>query len=372
MHKEKMIIVPSFDATRQVKKIRKEIDTSLKRVLDSGRFVMGKEVENFESIFSSFIGSTYGIGVNSGTDAIKIALRSLNIGAGDEVITAANTATPTVSAIREAGAMPVLVDCDEHFLIDVNKIESAITPNTKAVIPVHLYGQPADMPTIIKIAKKHKLKVIEDCAQSAGAGINGKLTGSLGHIACFSFFPTKNLGTCGDGGMITTNDLKLFEACRRLRRYGMDNTYFANIEGYNSRLQEFQASILSVKLPHLPSYNKRRLEIATRYINEIKNPLIKLPKIRAGVSHIFHLFVIQVETRESFVEHLKKNGIGFGIHYPFPIHLQKAYLFLGKKKGSFPLSETVADRIVSLPIFPELTESEVSYVIKTVNAFKPY
>lgn len=365
----KKMTVPSFDATRQVKKIRKDINAVLKRVLDSGKFVMGKEVEKFEKEFSNFIGSNYGIGVNSGTDALKIALKALGVGPGDEVITVSNTATPTVSAIRECGATPVLVDCDGYFLIDVKKIETAITPKTKVILPVHLYGQPADMPAIMKIAVKHKLKVIEDCAQSAGATIGKRKTGSFGDAACFSFFPTKNLGACGDGGMITTSDKNTAEICKRLRRYGMDGTYYANIEGYNSRLQEFQAAILSVKLPHLPSYNKKRQAIAHRYLSEIKNPHVELPETRTGVSHIFHLFVIKVSPRDKFLEHLKINSVGFGIHYPFPIHLQKAYGFLGYKEDSFPKVESFAKKIISLPIFPELTENEIGQVVKVVNSF---
>ena len=247
--------VPAFDATRQVKAIRKEINTAIKRVLDSGHFVMGQEVEMFEKEFSSYIGTRYGIGVNSGTDALKIALKALGVGHGDEVITVSNTATPTVSAMRELGAIPVFVDIDEYFLMDVTKIEAAITPKTKVVLPVHRYGQVADMKTIIKIARKHDLKVLEDCAQSTGASIGKQYAGSFGDVAAFSFYPTKNIGALGDGGMIMTNDQTIAETCQKLRRYGMEKEYHAHIEGYNSRLQEFQAAVLRTKLPHLESYN---------------------------------------------------------------------------------------------------------------------
>ena len=262
----KKITVPSFDTTRQVKEIRREINAALKKVLDSGKFVMGNEVNMFETEFSTYIGTRYGIGVNSGTDALKIALKAFGVGIGDEVITATNTATPTVSAIRETGATPVLVDSDEYHLIDVKKIESAITSKTKALIPVHLYGQSADMVTIMRIANKHNLKVIEDCAQSTGATIGKKKSGTFGHASCFSFFPTKNLGALGDGGIILTNDKDIADICKRLRRYGMDATYYAHIEGYNSRLQEFQAAILRIKLSRLNSYNKRRQEIAAHLL----------------------------------------------------------------------------------------------------------
>ncbi len=361
--------IPSFDATRQIKKIRPQINAALKKVLDSGKFVMGKNVELFETEFSGYIGTRYGIGVNSGTDALRIALKAFGIGQGDEVITASNTATPTVSAIREIGATPILVDSDEYHLMDVEKIETAITAKTRAIIPVHLYGQGADMTKILKIAKKHGLKVIEDCAQSTGTTIGAKKLGTFGDAACFSFFPTKNLGAAGDGGMILTNDKHIADICKRLRRYGMDSSYHAHIEGYNSRLQEFQAAILRIKLPHLKSYNARRREIAKRYMSEIQNPRVEMPKKRAGTSHIFHQFVITVAEREKFLEHLKASGVGFGIHYPVPIHLQGAYRFLGHTEGAFPNAETAAQKIVSLPIFPELTGKEVDYIIETVNSF---
>lgn len=366
-----MKTVPYFDATRQVKKIRREINAAIKRVLDSGKFVMGQEVEKFETEFSSYVGRGYGVGVNSGTDALKIALKALGIGEGDEIITTANTATPTVSAIRETGGIPLLVDVDDRFLMDVKKIGAAVTSKTKAILPVHLYGQPADMPTIMDLARKHKLKVVEDCAQSSGAAIGEKKAGDFGDAACFSFFPTKNLGACGDGGIILTNDKNIADTCKRLRRYGMEDSYHALMEGYNSRLQEFQAAILRTKLPHLASYNKRRQAIAKRYIKEIKNRYVETPKTRAGATHVFHLFVIKVDAREKFLEHLRGNGVGYGIHYPVPIHLQKAYQFLGYKEGDFPNAENASKKIVSLPIFPELTEKEVAYVIETINAFNP-
>jgi len=362
--------VPFFDATRQIKKIKPEINAAIKRVLRSGKFLMGKEVETFENEFSASIGGKYGVGVNSGTDALKIGLKALGVSRGDEVITVSNTATPTVSAIRETGATPVFVDIDEFYLMDIKKLEATVTSKTKVILPVHLYGQPADMETIMKIAGKHGLKVVEDCAQGTGATIGEKRAGSFGDVACFSFYPTKNLGALGDGGMIVTNDKNIAEVCRGLRMYGMAGSYYANFEGYNSRLDELQAAILRAKLPHLASYNKRRREIARRYIGEIKNPHVEVPKTKAGASHIFHLFVIKVDAREKFLEHLKANGIGFGIHYPSPVHLQKAYDFLGYKEGSLPETEAAAKKIVSLPIFPELTDKEVSYMVETINSFK--
>lgn len=365
------MIVPSFDVTRQIKKIRRDINAALKRVLDSGQFLMGKEVEAFETEFSSFIGRGLGIGVNSGTDALKIGLKAVGTGLGDEVITTANTATPTVSAIRECGATPVFTDIDDYFLMDVKKLEAAITPKTKVILPVHLFGQPADMVAIMAIARKRNLKVIEDCAQGTGSAIGEKRAGSFGEAACFSFYPTKNLGACGDGGIVVADDQNVADACRRLRMYGMAGSYHALIEGYNSRLDEIQAAILRAKLPHLASYNKRRRAIAERYISEIKNPRVETPKTRAGATHVFHLFVIKVDAREKFLAYLKEKGVGYGIHYPFPVHLQKAYGFLGYKEGSLPKTEAAAKKIVSLPIFPELTEKEVTYIIETINGFNP-
>lgn len=363
--------IPFFDATRQTKKNRKALDLALGRVLDSGKFVLGKELEAFEIKFSAYIGSKNGVGVNSGTDALKIALRGLGVSPGDEVITVPNTAVPTVSAIREIGATPVFVDIDKSFNIDIKKIEGAITKKTKAIVPVHLYGQPADMKSIMAIAKKNNLFVVEDCAQATGAFIGSKKVGSFGDAGCFSFYPTKNLGANGDGGMITTNNADLAKVFKRLRMYGMEGSYYSHIEGYNSRLDEFQAAILLEKLKKLDVWNERRIDIAKKYAGNIKNEFIKIPSIKTG--HVFHLFVVRVKQpyRDQFISHLTNMGIGHGIHYPFPIHLQVAYGFLGYKEGSFAETESASREIVSLPIFPELTEKEISYIIKSVNAFSP-
>ncbi|MSU55014.1 MAG: DegT/DnrJ/EryC1/StrS family aminotransferase [Candidatus Taylorbacteria bacterium] len=363
-------MIPFFDATRLVKKTEAETNAAIKRVLNSGKFVLDEEVNKFEKEFSSYIGTTHGIGVNSGTDAIKIALKTLGVGTGDEVITVSNTATPTISAIRELGATPVFVDTDEYFLMDVRKIEAAITRKAKVLLPVHLYGQTADMVEIMKIANKHSLKVVEDCAQATGSKAGDKKAGSFGDLSCFSFYPTKNLGAYGDGGMILTNSKEYATTCRQLRVYGMQETYFANIEGFNSRLDEIQAAILRTKLPTLDSNNERRAFIAHQYLSKIDNPEIELPKIRNGNLHVFHLFVVKISKRESFIDHLKKNSIGFGIHYPFPVHLQKAYEFLGYKNGSLLNTENDSEKIISLPIFPELTDKEIESVIEIINKFK--
>lgn len=363
------MIIPFFDATRQLRSIRKEIDFVIKKVLDSGKFILGDEVKEFENRFSNYIGVKYGIGVNSGTDAIKIALRALDVKKNDEIITVANTAVPTVSAIREAGGIPVFADIDEYFNIDPNDFERKITPKTKAVVVVHLYGQPADTDSIIKIAKKYKIKIVEDCAQSTGAEVKVEKVGSLGDISCFSFYPTKNLGACGDGGMILTNDERLYKKCRQLRMYGMEKTYYSNIEGYNSRLDEIQAVILNTKLDYVESWNNKRIDLANYYLKNIKNKSIELPKTRKGVKHVFHLFVIKTKKREALLDYLKENNIGFGIHYEFSIHLQKGYEFLEYKKGNLPITEEVANEIISLPIFPELTMQEIEYIVKKINDF---
>lgn len=362
------MVVPFFDSKRQLTKIRKEIDKATKNVLDTGWYVLGKEVENFENNFAKYIGVKYGIGVNSGTDAIKIALKSLGVSAEDEIITVSNTATPTVSAIREIGAIPVFIDIDDFFTIDSKKIEEKINKKTKAIIAVHLYGGCSEIDKIKSIAKKNKLALIEDCAQSTGAEFKNKKLGSFGDISCFSFYPTKNLGAYGDGGMILTNDSRLAKTSRSLRMYGMEKTYFSNIEGFNSRLDEIQAAILSVKLKHLDDWNKKRIEIASYYSKNIKNSLVEIPRVRKNSKHVFHLFVIKTEKRDELMNYFSNYGIQTKIHYPFPVHQQKAYEFL--KVKNLPLTEKISKQILSLPMFPEITKEELSFVVQKINEFK--
>ena len=359
--------IPFFNYQRQLKKISREVDQAVKRVLNSGQLILGREVKNFENNFSRYVGAKYGVGVNSGTDALKIALRALSVGQGDEVITVSNTAVQTVSAVREVSAMPKLVDIKDDYTMDETKIAAAITNKTKAIIVVHLYGQPANMPAIIKIARRHKLKVIEDCCQAHGAKIGRRQVGTFGNISCFSFYPTKNLGAYGDGGMILTNDKTLAQTCRALRMYGMTDGCYSKIEGYNSRLDEMQAAILNVKLKHLKQWNLRRKKIAEFYLKNIKNSKIILPKINKNTSHSFHLFVIRAKNRHLLEKYLKANAIGYGIHYPYPIHLQKAYKFLGYKKGDLPITEEFSKQIISLPIFPELTSKELKFITNKIN-----
>lgn len=359
-----------FDYKRQLKILQPEINGAIKRVLDSGRLILGQEVKNFENDFSKFIGTKYGIGVNSGTDALKIAIRALGIGSGDEIITVANTAVPTISAIRETGAIPKFVDIKEDFTIDETKIGSLINKKTKAILPVHLYGQPCNMNAISKIAKAHNLRIIEDCAQAAGASIKNKRVGTFGDISCFSFYPTKNLGAYGDAGMILTSNKNLADKCRMFRIYGMKEKYYANFEGYNSRMDEVQAAILNVKSKYLNQWNKKRQRIARYYLNNIKNPKIVLPSVKEIDEHAFHLFVIKTNKRQGLIKYLTKLNIGYGIHYQYPIHLQKAYKFLGYSKKDLPITERFANEVLSLPIFPELTKQELKYIIEAINCFR--
>lgn len=361
--------IPFFDYKRQLKKIRPEIDRAIIRVLNSGKLILGQEVKNFENNFSRYVGVKYGVGVNSGTDALKIALRALGVGPGDEVITVSNTAVPTVSVVREVGALPKLIDIKDDYTMDETKITAAVSRKTKAIIAVHLYGQPADMPAILQVAKKYKLKVIEDCCQAHGAKIGRRQVGTFGDFACFSFYPTKNLGAYGDGGMILTNNKSLALACRALRMYGMKNGYYSEIEGYNSRLDEMQAAILNVKLKYLNNWVRRRREIADYYLKNIKNKKIILPKIKNNFLCSFHLFVIKTKSRSKLEKYLRAKGINYGIHYPFPIHLQTAYKFLGYKKGALPVTEKYAKQILSLPIFPELTQKEIIYIADKINSW---
>ena len=363
------LTVPFFNYTRQYNLLKKQIHREIGQVLNSGHLILDKQVKSLESNFSHYIGAAFGIGVNSGTDAIKIALRAIMVENGDEIITVANTAIPTVSAIRELGAIPSFVDVKDNFLMNENSISGAITDRTKAILPVHLYGQPCNMAAILAIARQNKLKVIEDCAQAHGASIDDKKVGTFGDMAIFSFYPTKNLGAFGDGGIIITSDEQLAEKCRQLRVYGTKNNYRAEIEGYNSRLDELQAAILNVKIKYLDEWNRRRRRIAEYYLKNIINEKIVLPEIDNLENHVFHQFIIKVKDRSHFIEYLSKNKIGHGIHYPYPVHLQPAYKFLKYKEGDLPNTETFAHEIISLPIFPELNDAEIDYIIRVINAY---
>lgn len=336
-----------------------EIKTAIDRVLDSGRYILGSEVEAFENEFANFIEAKYCVGVANGTDALHLALRAFDIGSDDEVITSPHTAVATASAIAMSGAKPVFVDIEnEFYTIDAAKIKAAITPKTKAIIAVHIYGQPCDMDALLAIAKEYNLALIEDCAQAHGAEFNGKKVGSIGDIGCFSFYPTKNLGAIGDGGAITTNSAKIYAKIKALREYGWQNDRISHFCGFNSRLDEIQAAILRVKLKYLAKDTQKRNEIANIYFEKLKN-IVTLPKIRPNCTHAFHLFVIMIKNRDNMQEAIKQDGIYALVHYSAAVHMQPAFL---DKKTNLTNTQNILDKILSLPMYPELSCEEVSHV----------
>jgi len=361
--------VKSFDFQREYEILKSELDNAYTRVMTSGRYVLGSEVSNFEKEFARYCGSKYCVGVGNGLDALHLALRALGIGKGDEVIVPSNTYIATWIAVSIAGAIPVPVEPQEStYNIDPNLIESAITPKTKAILPVHLYGQPADMDPILDIAEKHDLKVIDDAAQAHGAKYKRRKVGSLADITCFSFYPTKNLGAIGDGGAITTDDPELAEDVRMLRNYGEYKKYVNKIIGYNSRLDELQAAFLRVKLNHLDEIIGKKNSIAKRYLDEISNSSIVLPYSMKEVVHSWHIFAIRSTKRDSLKLYFHQNGIDTLIHYPIPPHLQESYRHV--IRGTFPVAEKIANEILSLPISWALEEDSVQYVIEKANEFK--
>ena len=348
---------------------RGEINSAIQNVLDSGWCILGKEVEQFEQEFAAFNSARHAIGVGSGTEALHMGLRAMDIGPGDEVITTAHTAVATASAIVLSGATPVFVDIErDYFTIAPYQIESAITPKTKAIIPIHIYGQPANMTAVMEIAQKHGLKVIEDCAQAHGAKYNGKRVGSIGDVGCFSFYPTKNLGSIGDGGALVTNDDSLAQKIKLFREYGWEERYISTKEGWNSRLDEVQAAILRIKLRKLDSNNDRRRKLADNYKKELVGLPLELPIVREGATHVYHLFVIKTDQRDILREYFQKNGIQTTIQYPVPIHHQQFYVdLLGKT--SLPVTEKMASKILSLPMYPELEEADQKQVINVLHNF---
>lgn len=364
-------IIKNWDYKDEYEAHRKEILDIVDKVFSSGRLILGIQVEEFEKAFSSYCGVDFGVGVNSGTDALFLALKALGIGIGDEVITVSNTAVPTIAAIRAAGAMPVFVDVEEDtFLMDATKIESAVTSKTKCIMPVHLFGQPVDMDPVVDIAKRHDLKIVEDCAQAAGALYKGWKVGSFGEIGAFSFYPTKILGAYGDGGMAVTGDKGLYEKLRRLRFYGMEKEYYSEEEGYNSRLDEVQAAILNYKLKTLDESVLKRRKIAEIYSKELSSVGdIEIPAIRDDRTHQFHLYTIKTSYRDALMAYLIGNEIETRINYPTPVHLMKGYKFLGYKKGDLPVTERLAGKILSLPMYPGLSMGDVEKVGSSVRNF---
>jgi len=348
-----------------------EIDLAIQRVLDHGRYVLGEEVEAFESEFAVYIGVAHGIGVGSGTEALHAALVACGVGPGDEVVTVSHTAVATVAAIELAGATPVLVDIErDYYTLDPQRLESAITSRTKAIVPVHLYGQPADMEPILSIAHTHGLRVIEDCAQAHGAKYHGKRVGAWGDLACFSFYPTKNLGALGDGGMVVTNDPELMKQARLLREYGWAERYVSHRQGWNSRLDEVQAAVLRVKLAHLDADNTARTRLAALYDRCLAGTGLIVPNRRPDTTHVYHQYVVRSSQRDKLRAFLKSCTVDASIHYPVPIHLQPAYRERLRSDSTLLEAERVAREVLSLPIYPELTEQKCQAVIDAVQTFK--
>lgn len=357
------------DLKKQYNSIKDDVDEAIKRVIDNTAFILGDEVEAFEKEFAQYCGVKYCVGVDSGTSALSLALKSLGIGEGDEVITVPNTFIATTLAISSVGADVKFVDIDpDTYNIDVNKLKEAISDKTKAIIPVHLFGQAADMDEILEFAKENNLKVIEDACQAHGAEYKGKKAGSMGDVACFSFYPGKNLGAYGDGGALVTNDEEIKEKLIALRNYGSKIKYHHPLKGFNNRLDGIQAAVLRVKLKQLDEWNEKRWKNAQLY-SELLKDSVEVPVEKEGYKHVYHLYVIKSKERDRLGEFLGNKGISTGIHYPVPIHLQKAYEDLGLDKGSFPVTEKCSEEMLSLPMFAELSEEEIKYIAESIKEF---
>lgn len=347
-----------------------EIDDALRRVLDEGRYILGAEVKAFEADFAAYIGVKYGIGVGSGTEALSLALMAGGVEPGDEVITVSHTAVATVAAIERIGATAVLVDIDPNFYtIDPQRLAAAITPKTKAIVPVHLYGQAVDLDPILDLAWTHELRLIEDCAQAHGAAYKDKRIGAYGDLACFSFYPTKNLGALGDGGMVVTDQPELAERLRLLREYGWAERYVSHIPGWNSRLDELQAAVLRVKLQYLDQENATRARIAAMYQAGLSGCRLTLPASRPEATHVYHQYVVRTPHREALRHHLKDKGIAALVHYPVPVHLQPAYQGRLPGRNKLPETEQAASEVLSLPLYPGLREEQVQAVIEAIRSF---
>lgn len=358
------------DLKKQYQGIKPEIDLAIQSVIDKTAFILGEELEMFEKEFADFCEAKYAVGVDSGISALELGMRALGIREGDEVIVPANTFIASASAVSFCGAKPVLADCDKDtFNIDTDKIEKLINKHTKAIMPVHLYGQPADMSQILKIAKKYNLYVIEDACQAHGALYKDKKVGSFGDFAAFSFYPGKNLGAYGDGGILTTNSLRMAKKISMMRNYGQKKKYYHQFLAYNRRLDNLQAAILRVKLRHLDQWNNQRIKNAQNYKKYLNGLPLLLPSVQEQVKHVFHLYVIITKKRDELLKYLGEKGISCGIHYPIPIHRQLVYISLGYKEGSFLVSEKLSRQILSLPMYPELSEEEIKYISLQIKNF---
>ena len=365
--------IPQADPKANYLAHKAEIDAAIARVLDSGWYILGQEVSAFEREFAAYIGVGHAVGVASGTSALELALRACGVGPGDAVFTVSHTAVATVAAIELTGATPVLGDIDPtNYTMDPNHLEDmvkAVVHRPKAIVPVHLYGHPADMPAILEIARRHELYVIEDCAQAHGAGWQKRKTGTWGHMAAFSFYPTKNLGALGDGGAVVTDDPELADRVRLLREYGWRDRYISELAGTNSRLDELQAAILRVKLCHLDEDNARRIHQADLYCERLASTQLCVPVAASEALHVYHLFVVRSAQRDAIRVFLKARGIGTGIHYPVPVHLQPAYAGRVIYPSSLPESECAAQQVLSLPLYPQLSEEALDQVVEAILVF---
>lgn len=360
--------IPLVDLKAQYAALKPEIDAAIARVIANASFILGPEVRAFEAAFAAYCQAEHAVGVSSGTAALELTLRALGIGPGDEVITTPFTFIATAEAISAVGATPVFADIDPAtYNLDPAAVEAAVTARTRAILPVHLYGQPADMDGLASVAQRYGLKLIEDAAQAHGAEHRGRRVGSLADAACFSFFPGKNLGCYGDGGAVVTNDANLADRVRRLRDHGRTSKYVHEEVGFGHRLDALQAAILAAKLPHLDAANAARRRLAERYSRLLADTDLALPYAPAHVTPVYHLYVVRTARRDQVLAHLQQRGIGAGVHYPLPLHLQPAYRFLGLRPGQFPVAEAAAAQVLSLPLFPEMTEAQQDRVVAALR-----
>lgn len=361
-------MIPFVDLSREYESLKSEIDSAINRVLETGYFVLGDEVEAFEKEFANWVGAEYGVGVNSGTDALSLALDAVGVEPGDEVITVSHSFISTANAIVDNGATPVFVDIDpESYCMDVDKLEDTVTEDTAAIVPVHLYGHPVEMETVMDVADRHNLAVVEDACQAHGATYHDQPVGTFGDAACFSFYPVKNLGAYGDGGAAVTNNPEIAEHIATARDVGQSEKYHHEMVGMNSRLDEIQAAILREKLPYMDEWNERRRKIATRYTQSLSNTNVVTPNVADEVSHVFHLYVVRSQQRDRLRKHLEDAGVQTLVHYPIPIHDQTPYQHLNA--GQLHITDRVTDEIVSLPSFPWMSDTEVDETIAAVKSF---
>lgn len=360
--------VPLMDLQAQYRTIQGEIDGAIREVMESGHFILGPHVKQLEREVADYLGVGHAVGVASGTDALVLSLRALRIGPGDEVIMPAYTFFATAGAVMLAGATPVFVDIQpDSYCLDGEQVIGRITSKTKAIIPVHLYGHPADMSLLEELRSSYGLKVIEDNAQAFGAGYRGRKTGSMGDAGCLSFFPSKNLGACGDGGMVVTNDASIAEEVRKLRTHGWRKKYYPEVIGYNSRLDELQAAILRVKLRHVDSWNDRRRALANEYSTHLSSLGIRVPFEAAYARHVFHLYIVRVKDREQVQQQLSRQGVASAVYYPQPVHLSEPCRLLGYGEGDFPVSELASNETLAIPLYPEMSEEQLKRVLEAVE-----